>query len=57
MKLTIREVIAKIHDIEAAIRETEKATANTSNGYGALPDAADLLEEYRTKILDTVVDI
>ena len=53
MRLTIREVIAKIHDIEAAIRETEKASDDRTG----LLDATDFLAEYRTKILDTVVDI
>lgn len=55
MKMSIREVNAKLKDIELAIKAVEAARDYYSDP--ALMDAADLLDEYRIKILDTQIDI
>lgn len=55
MKMTIREVNAKLKDLANAIKAVE--AARDDRGDSALTDAADLLDEYRVKILDTQVDV
>lgn len=55
MKMTIREVNVKLNDIELAIKAVEAATDDYNTI--ELHDAADLLAEYRVKILDTQVEV
>jgi hypothetical protein len=51
MKITIREVINKLKDIDYAIEQIRRCDEPD------LVDAEDLLQEYATKIKDTQVDI
>lgn len=54
MKMTIREVMTKLKDIEYAIETIRK---NADPDCFDMVDAEDLLQEYATKIKDTEVDI
>lgn len=54
MKMTIREVMTKLKDIEYAIETIRK---HADQDCFDMVDAEDLLQEYATKIKDTEVDI
>lgn len=54
MKMTIREVMTKLKDIEYAIDSVRK---HTDQNCFDMADVEDLLQEYATKIKDTQVDI
>ena len=56
MLLTIREVTEKINNIDRVINMLDTITVNNSQKYD-LFDAVELLREYRTKILDTTVNV
>lgn len=55
MKLTIREVMTKLSDINYVIERLRVLEDSTDEP--ALIDAEDLLQEYATKIKDTQVNI
>lgn len=55
MKMTIREVMTKLKDIDYAVESIRKCM-DSINALD-LSDAEDLLLEYATKIKDTQVDI
>jgi hypothetical protein len=61
MKVTIQEVIKKVHDIDHAILYVEDILANEylsdRDSSCDLSDVVNLLAEYRDKILDSKVDI
>lgn len=59
MKLTVRELNEKTQKL-LTVRDYLEAMVDedpTSKGRATLLDAADLLDEYREKLLDTKIDI
>jgi hypothetical protein len=60
MKMTIREVISKLSDIERAIQDVDKLMQSETTGYfDADPKdrVMELIGEYANTIKDTKVDI
>lgn len=55
MKMTIRDVMTKLEDIDYAVERIRKCEDSIDDP--GLVDAEELLLEYATKIKDTQVDI